>query len=142
MELNQKQKQALENAFNGEELTVVINFLTSRESEYNPWFDVEGGWYNQTDNKGYPIEGEARNRLLYHATNPSAKVTSTLRLTPYDRIKLATDRCFDDETVELTDVQRAAEYLMQRIIDYRTKIMELLEKWYEIEKREALTEVM
>lgn len=141
MELNQKQKQALESAFNGEQLTVVVNYLNSRESEYNPWLDVEGGWYNQTDNKGYPVEGEARNRLLYHATNPSAKVTSTLRLTPYDRIKLATDRCFDDDVTELNDVMGAADYLMQRIIEYRNKCKELLEFCGELEKRETLAEV-
>ena len=85
--LTEEQEKALERAYSEEQFEVVIDYLYSRKTSFNPWLDIEGNWFNQTDQNGKPIEGEAAERLWSDAVNKKTRLNSTYRLTPFDRVR-------------------------------------------------------
>lgn len=131
MVLNDKQKQAVEAAFSGKNATLVLQYLKERKSDYNPWLDARGQWFDQTDNKGVPQMGEAMNRLLECAMNRTTKVNSTLRLHPVDKIKLIIHNQLDPK-----DALEVMEYLAFEVEQYQQDLKELRELLAELEMRE------
>ena len=85
--LTEEQEQALERAYSEEQLQIVIDYLDNRTNSFNPWLDIEGNWFNQTDQSGKPIEGEAARRLLSDASEGKTRLNSCYRLTPYDKVR-------------------------------------------------------
>ncbi len=134
MYLNEKQKQALERAYTSDETALILTYLEERKSDYNPWIASDGGWLNQTDNKGVPIAGEAKNRLLFNASNPEVKITSNVRLDAVDRIKLIVDNSLDLE--ELPEVMG---FLYDTYKDYEAQKQKLLSLLNTVAEREGKT---
>ena len=120
MYLNDKQKQAVESAYSVEQAEMVLKYLKERESDYNPWFDQFGQWFDQTDNKGVPILWEAGNRLLECARNRTTKVNSTLRLAPEDKIRLIVSNQLD-----LDNLVEVMKYLYDSYEDYQKSVADL-----------------
>ena len=130
MYLNENQRKAVEVAFSVEEANVVLQYLKERESDYNPWLDGRGQWFDQTDNKGFPQMGEARNRLLECAMNRTTKVNSTLRLHPVDKIKLIILN-----QLEPSDALEVMDYLAFEVEEYHKRRQHLLEMCEELKQR-------
>lgn len=131
MRINDYQKQAVEAAFSVEQATVVLQYLKERKSDYNPWLDSRGQWFDQTDEKGVPQMGEAQSRLLNCAMNGTTKVNSTLRLHPVDKIKLIIAN-----QLEPKDALEVMEYLAFEVEEHRKDWLELQKLVDELMQRE------
>lgn len=102
-------KYWLSDFYSKEDLDTVVNYLKNRKSKFNPWFDFNGSWFNQTGIDGKPIEGEAKERLLYNATHPNERIKSNYRFRPIDKVRFILENELTEEM--LADV--AAESLFR-----------------------------